>query len=218
MEQLNFNTGKRAIIVTIILRKQICNMFRGGTAKHLCVHNVERVMIFIWGSPGDQMAVAKSHWAKGIEQEFAGKARQGDRIYQFDCIENISIIVPKWLNKLMSSWQKKSRILVLNLYFCHWIETSRKRYFSASICDFHCLWSEISSFTPTNFVANFLKTIMLISCRQIFQFLVDKYCCFVKWTERLSWLIHQWGNVYSRVSPCFTVCWKSKTCLQEHFP
>ena len=63
-----------------------------------------------------------------------------------------------------------------------------------------------------------MKTIMLISCRQIFQFLVDKYCCFVKWTERLSWLIHQWGNVYSRVSPCFTVCWKSKTCLQEHFP
>ena len=40
------------------------------------MYNVGRVMIFIWGSPGDQMAVAKSHWAKGIEQEFARKARR----------------------------------------------------------------------------------------------------------------------------------------------
>ena len=52
------------------------------------MYNVERVMIFIWGVPGDQMAVAKSHWAKGIEQEFAGKARQGDKINQFNHIKN----------------------------------------------------------------------------------------------------------------------------------
>ena len=52
------------------------------------MYNVGRVMIFIWGSPGDQMAVAKSYWAQGIEQEFAGKARQGDKINQFNYIKN----------------------------------------------------------------------------------------------------------------------------------
>ena len=40
------------------------------------------------GKHGHQMAVAKSHWAKGIEQEFAGKARQGNRINQFNYIKN----------------------------------------------------------------------------------------------------------------------------------